>query len=652
MSDTTIGNYLPSPSAVPLGRILAMRQVLDSYRQAWLPDLDTRPGSVFGDLDLTPLAILMASCDIAVENIMSDLDPTQVANGIVYNPSFVQNYLINFGAVPRGAVATTGVVALRFNADKAYVLDRGTKFTFGSISYGFGQDEGSPVIVYPTGTTGQRRVLTRIAQNDFVVYFPVQGAPGGAVQDGTPAQTSLAIPELISVLAAGDFDGGSPSETVQQIAARIQQTFPSATLTTRGGARAFLFNQFPNLIGASIVTTGDQEMLRDSTNPLGVHEGKVDVFVKSRRAYLQAQQLVTLAYNFDIAGWVGWLPFPTVPSFFDTSGIFRVDNFGISTSINTVYSTSADETIDNLGVAFSAKEIIGLAVADSNPDNIQNETLSGVTATGATGVSLSVSGTFNGQIFSANQSREVDVQLLGGATTILASVTDYQSGESTKIQFVPAAAGSSVYVVDLSTDELKYTYNRLLSGLSLTLNLTLGEGGSLPSTDSTSFKFGFRARTADFSVSYRYDPAILSVQDVVGNSDNVPSGVDILAKSLIPCLVTKFIVNYRGTGLNLVTAQRDIANYINGLVYPDAYEDSAVSAIMINNGALGVQSIDKEGVIYPSLASIFVKQDGTQVAVPRPITTTLLPAPNSYGYGGRNINYILDTGTITLNAIS
>ena len=73
---------------------------------------------------------------------------------------------------------------------------------------------------------------------------------------------------------------------------------------------------------------------------------------------------------------------------------------------------------------------------------------------------------------------------------------------------------------------------------------------------------------------------------------------------------------------------------------------------MLNNGAKGVASIDKQGVFYPSLASVFVLQDGTQQNVPRPITTTLLPGANDYGYGSRNISYILSLDTIVLNAIA
>ena len=108
-----------------------MRKVLDTYLAAWYPSLDTRPGSVFGDLHLTPLAMLMASTDIAVENVLSDLDPTQLASGIVFDNTFARNYLMNFGILPRDAVATTGVLVFSFTTDKAYVLNRNASFVFG-----------------------------------------------------------------------------------------------------------------------------------------------------------------------------------------------------------------------------------------------------------------------------------------------------------------------------------------------------------------------------------------------------------------------------------------------------------------------------------------------------------------------------------------
>ena len=121
------------------------------------------------------------------------------------------------------------------------------------------------------------------------------------------------------------------------------------------------------------------------------------------------------------------------------------------------------------------------------------------------------------------------------------------------------------------------------------------------------------------------------------------------------CYITNFTINYRapfGTSVNTSAAQTAIANYINSLTYPDVYTDSTVSQIMLSAGATGVTSIAKMGIIYPSLGSYFVAQDGTQTSVPRILTTDLTVPANVWGVGARNINYILSAATVTFNAVS
>ena len=658
---TTIEDYLPAPSNVPIANIIASRQKLIAYLTGWWPDLDTRPGSVSGDLMVTPLAVLIAASDIAIGNIMGDLDLANVAAGNVSNSQFVQAYLATFGAVANTAVVSTGVVCLTFNANQTYAFSSASQLQFGGLTFSFNINEGDPVIIYPAGTQGQPRVLTRINQGQYAVYFPVFGVNGSSVTDGTAGTSSIIIPQLISITAAGDFDPGQPADNVVTLAQKAGTTFYSATLTTRSGANAFLARQFPNLLGSSVVVTGDAEMLRDAQNPLGIYTGEVDVFVKSQAAYATGQQVVTLTYNNSQQGWNGLLNLPVIPSFFDLGGsVFSVGNFGNKQSINTLYSTSNDADYNNVGISFSSKENLGLLVAATMPpQNVQNQSITLQTNGPGTTGALIVDGVYDGYIFDAQATRAMSITFVSASTTVvngvtyataLAQATDQVLQKSIAMTFIGnATSGATAGVA-----QQDYNYSTFFNGLSISIAVN---GTFIPANlIGQKYNFSFSGRTGDFVVSYQYDPSLVSVEGAITNTDNTPVGVDLLTRSFLPCHITTFIVNYRapfGATVNTVAAQQAIFNYVNSITYPDVYEDSTISQIMLSYGATGVLGVTKVGTAYPSLGSYFVSAaDGTQVAVPRLLTTDLNIQANTWGVGARNINYILPSNNITFNAIN
>jgi hypothetical protein len=652
----SIEDYLPDPATIPFGNILATRQMLASYLAGWYPDLDIRPGSVSGDLQVTPLSVMMASEDIALSSILADLDLANVAAGNVNNSTFVQAYLTNFGAISNQMVTSTGVVKFSFNSNQAYAFSNASQILFGSQYFSLAINQGNPIIVYPTGTQGQPNVLTRVAQNQYDIYFPVYGVSGASVSDGTPATTSIVIPQLISITAVGDFDPGQPADTVVSLAQKASTTFYSATLTTRSGAIAFLARQFPGLLGSSVVITGDTEMIRDAVNPLGIHTGEVDIFAKSQTAYANGQQAVTLTYNNLKNCWNGLLNLPVVPAFFDFgNSVFYVGNYGQSNSPNALYSASNNVNYDNIGISFSNQEVLGLTVQASNPGNVQNQSVSVYTNAPGT---LIVDGVYNGYIFDSQSTRSVAIVFTGtGSTTVngntyataTATATDQSTGIVIPVAFV--ANNTANPTVGIATQD--YNYNAFFGGLTIEITIA---GAFVPDNLlNQTYVVVYSGRTADFTLNYQYDPSLVSIDSTVNNTDNAPVGVDILTRSFIPCYVAALTVNYRapfGTTVNTANAQTSIINYVNSIAYPDIYEDSAISQIMIANGATGVTSIQKSGIVYPSLASTFVQNDGTQVSVPRLVTNDLSIPANSWGIGPRNVTYILPYTNITFNVTS
>src|SRR5882672_5641384 len=209
-----LSDFMPLPGEIEPARIVRNREVGRSFLEAYWPELDTRPNSVFGDALLTPWATMMSALEIAHERRESDTNVGRLANGTVYNKTFALQFLESVGSTSRGQINTTGVIRLQFNVDKQYVIDPNVTITFGGVDYKFNADEGDPIVIQPVGTIDSRRVLTRIGAGQFVVYFPVFGVPGGSVADGTAATTTIPHPELVSVVAVGDFDSGLLEEDV------------------------------------------------------------------------------------------------------------------------------------------------------------------------------------------------------------------------------------------------------------------------------------------------------------------------------------------------------------------------------------------------------------------------------------------------------
>jgi len=80
-------------------------KVLDAYSrlQSWFaikfPDLDTRPGSVFGDSFVLPAATYLAGTEMGMDAFALDLDLESVAQGNIGRCDFVSLFLKTLGAV-------------------------------------------------------------------------------------------------------------------------------------------------------------------------------------------------------------------------------------------------------------------------------------------------------------------------------------------------------------------------------------------------------------------------------------------------------------------------------------------------------------------------------------------------------------------------
>ena len=68
----------------------------------------------------------------------------------------------------------------------------------------------------------------------------------------------------------------------------------------------FLLKEFPELVGASAATSGDKEMMRDIVNPLGIMDGKLDLYAASPASVVDTL-VVSLKYDSTSHAFVGRL---------------------------------------------------------------------------------------------------------------------------------------------------------------------------------------------------------------------------------------------------------------------------------------------------------------------------------------------------------
>ena len=114
MEDIKITDYMPAIEDLSVEDLTDVRDRLSTYLRSHeaFADIDTRPNSVVGDLILSPLSHIMASMEIAMNRILSDIDLGNVSQGTIYNCDFVKQYLNNFGQGQVYEYPATGVVRL------------------------------------------------------------------------------------------------------------------------------------------------------------------------------------------------------------------------------------------------------------------------------------------------------------------------------------------------------------------------------------------------------------------------------------------------------------------------------------------------------------------------------------------------------------
>lgn len=288
-----ITTYMPSILELTPEEVLDTRQRLEIYSRESFPEIETEPNSVLGDLILTPQAYQIAAIEKGMDRFMSDLDMGNIANNVVYNCDFVEQYIKNFAV---GSLAETvkvsGILRLVFSENKEYVLDRGTLFQMGDIYLSIYLPNNGPYVITkvgdttPSGANGSV-LIDSGSENSYFTDVPVIGTvvPEDTydITAGATAQISVIIPELGSIAALHDFTVAEESVSMSTLAKRTRNTMYSASLNTRMGAVRFVQIMCPFVESVFAIKNGDREMLRDYRgNSHAASSGCLDLYVRSK----------------------------------------------------------------------------------------------------------------------------------------------------------------------------------------------------------------------------------------------------------------------------------------------------------------------------------------------------------------------------------
>lgn len=350
--------YFPNPDELDRERVLEMRSAVSTLIRSVYPTVDTSPNSPFGDLFVSPSAPAMASAEIAVNRLLSDLDPEQVEKGIAYNCDFIRQFYLNLGIQDENSQRSYGILRLVFSTSDARELDRSTTFLVGDGTYRPFAPFGGPIELLPPGSTGTAgtnyRNYSFLAENQWAVDILVMGNAGQLADAGTGVEVDRVISGLTAAVSLSDFRGGTTPPRLQELARRTRANFYSRTPTTRGGATNLIHQQFPEITCTGCVVSGDFEMQRDVSNPGQVSAGYLDLLVRSEQL-LEDVATVRLRQQTDENGDVvysGMMNLPETPiylkSVVNNGSVFDPEIFSISQNPSTPGLTAAYGTNEQL----------------------------------------------------------------------------------------------------------------------------------------------------------------------------------------------------------------------------------------------------------------------------------------------------------------
>lgn len=304
MSLSFAKEYLPDLEALSEEQMAAARAVVVQLLQPALPDVDLSPGTPTGDFVVGALAKFQAASEEANRRFMSDLDLSNVAEGLIYSCEFVKAFLGNFAVYDVENMSSFGLVRLVYTSPAERIIPRTTRFRFGSSddwSLRMTNPDAIAVTLLPPGSShpgdADTYVLSQTSANTWAVDLPVSGVLTDAIPAGASGRATDVPTDLVGISAAIKFLAGIPSATLSDLARMARKTAYSLTAGSRESISTLVYKNWPESAMVSPIVTGDPEMLRlGVTTALALLKPAVDLYYRSNRDMQRETQYIRLDY--------------------------------------------------------------------------------------------------------------------------------------------------------------------------------------------------------------------------------------------------------------------------------------------------------------------------------------------------------------------
>ena len=260
-----------------------------------LPNVNVSPGTVFNDLLITPAAIIHTMNQAIASKVIDSgsLVRVQADPTLISDEAVVERVLGNFNLTRRtGSVAGGQAVIVITDASGVVPLS-------GTMIFEAAGQRFRPVVGF-VGVANEsmvnnpdvERVITAREDNNFqftVDLVAVDAGVNGNIAAGTQFTITPALSvTVLETYAASDFAGGTDTESIANVTARLPELLAAPGSGDRLSIKALIRNTFPTVLDVGVIGTGDPEMQRGLGNILGIRQpGYVDVYVRSRSSPLR-----------------------------------------------------------------------------------------------------------------------------------------------------------------------------------------------------------------------------------------------------------------------------------------------------------------------------------------------------------------------------
>jgi hypothetical protein len=502
------------------------KDILRDMLETEFPDINFDEGTVNQQIILQPNAEIDALQRLTIDRLRR----SNSLNAISEDPALaddelVDNVFSNFFVTRREGTTVTGSIIVTFSASSTYTISSEAVFTFGTRTFNPDQDY---VVVTTESLNVPNSLLLRLrSDGNYWVSIPVvETVVGGSVVAKDTVFTLSPEPtNFVSATASDDFVAGTPEETNEELAARLEAGTAMQSVSDRAAIEAVLLAQFPQTLDLSIIGLNDDESIRDTNNLLGINVGgKGDIYTRTSTTPSRVRVTVLGTYRgteqylteFGVTGWFRdyriLMDVDSIAAFYHAAAVtyFNPSNTSSSTEFDYEFTE---------GAAVAGYNEISRGVRDVEED-----------------FSPSIA-EFQEAAYSRYQGvATIDIELDLPTNAYLEAFDDLMTGFS-DTEPVPVAVGAEE-IINLTVGELK--------DLILNSNDTL--------------------RIYDVYVDIM--PDVNDIQDFFNDRDNRPPGADYLVKAPMPCFTgVDLTITYQvsGEAPSVQAVQEAVASAVNAL---------------------------------------------------------------------------------------